>query len=180
MKMNHLLYMIGIPGSGKSTLMARALEGVPVIGQASKPFAHVVYSGGCQLGRLRKEFSGTDALSMSVQPTVVEWLEKSCPYSIVVAEGDRLGNASFFLRVRQMTDWQLTLVYLDTPLEVAQQRCKGRGSAQDPTWWRGRVTKVSNLVLAFPIVRLDGMLALEKLADQMFSMSTIRALHNTP
>lgn len=173
-----LLYLVGIPGSGKTTLMAAALAGVPSLGEASKPFAHVVYPRGCQLGRLRSKFSGTDALSLSVQPRVLEWLAGPCPYINIVGEGDRLGNHSFFSGVQNL-GWELTVVYLDTPESVALERCAARGSNQDKAWWRGRVTKVHNLVNAWPCLRMDGTNPLDVLASQLGTFPMIQALAGT-
>ena len=173
--MRSLLYIIGIPGSGKTTLLGAALVGVPSIGQTTRPFTHVIYLGGCQLGALRGKFSGTDALSMSVQPKVVEWLNGPCPYVNIVGEGDRLANLSFFQGVLD-AGWQLEVVYLAVPESIAQQRCVERGSAQDPSWWKGRVTKVRNLAASFPVTALDGTLPLQILTAQLQAFPVIQGL----
>lgn len=142
MKNRQLLYLIGIPGSGKSTVMRQVLEGRP-FDLLRHPFQHEVY--GCclaYLGTSSSAFPGTDRLPMDVQPRVLDWLE-SCPYD-VVGEGDRLANEAFFTSVQQL-GFTLTVALLDTPRRVAADRRFQRGSRQDAAWVKGRETKIERL-----------------------------------
>lgn len=141
----HLLYIIGVPGSGKSTLAAELVKGRrrrlrPI------PFAHTEYidSGLIQLGRERGSgFSGTDALSMSVQPHVLGALATGI-WKRVLGEGDRLANPSFFEQAHVL-GYHLTVVMLECPDDVAHARRVQRGSDQSETWLKGRHSKVLNL-----------------------------------
>ena len=187
--MKRLLYIIGIPGAGKTTLLALTLVGIPSIGQANRPVPHIVYPGGCQLGKvdawysregpIKRRSGGTDSSSMSVQPRILTWLGGSCAYNNVLAEGDRLANLSFFQGV-QAADWELTVVHLDTPETIALDRCVKRGSTQSRIWWNGRVTKVhnlvSNLLATMPVINLDGTLPLDILAAQLAAYPAVREL----
>jgi hypothetical protein len=166
------LYLIGLPGSGKSTLVRTVLDGVPAIPVADGPVPHITYWDAAhtevklvQLGRMRAVFGGTDALGMSIQPKAV-WLLDNWIYGDVpcIAEGDRLGNATFFAAVREM-GWQLQVVYLQVPTALAQERANQRGSRYTAVWYKGRITKISNLVKAEKPLVLDGTKPVAELAS---------------
>lgn len=148
-----LLYIFGEPGAGKSTLMAYLTRGLDVI-EISKPFAmrHYPDADVTELGpRRRGGFPGTDGLSMSVQPTVIEWLRNDGP-SRVIAEGDRLANGRFFEACRDM-GYSLHLVHLKGESQSEFQRnmrAVERGTEpQDPSWVAGRRSKSYNLAQAW-------------------------------
>jgi hypothetical protein len=156
----YLFYVIGVPGAGKTTVVTEALSvwRHPVVHQ--KPFLHVEYIPQvlAQLGGPRPGgFGGTDALSMSVQPKVLQWLQDQ-PYRVVIGEGDRLANASFFKSVMTM-GVQLIVVYLHTDLtrKQMQARYEARNSHQNETWIRSRYTKVKNLITDLPHVKIDNL-----------------------
>lgn len=146
----HLLYLIGQPGAGKSTLareLVGRLEGVAV----SSPFAHIVYGVppvAVELGARRDSFSGTDALGMSVQPRAVEWLAEP-PVPLVLGEGDRLGNGKFF-QAALAAGYSVTVGRLAVSAAVAEYRRAARvaelgAKPQNPVWLKGRVSKVAKL-----------------------------------
>lgn len=172
--MNHMLYLIGQPGSGKSTLAAALTDGLPAAA-VRFPFAHTVWASTpivVEFGARREKFSGTDALSMSVQPKVVEWLEEA-PYSLVLAEGDRLANKKFFTSVLK-SGWSLNIAYVAVSESVGearrQARCAELGvAAQDPSWLKGRMSKVSRLAIDFQalILDLDGDQPADRVRDQL-------------
>jgi hypothetical protein len=167
----HLLYIIGVPGSGKTTL-AREL----VLGRRRRvikePFAHTIYEDGLvQLGRDREGHGGTDALSMSVQPHVIDALEIA-GWPAVLGEGDRLTNRAFFEAVRHV-GYHLDVVLLSVPNELAAVRRVQRGSTQDERWLRGRERKVDNLRDMATIV-LDGARPAAELVGQLKDHPVIR------
>lgn len=167
-----LIYLIGVPGAGKSTLLAAALQGCPAVEVQAEPggFALTVYPPAvCQIGRVRKAFSGTDALSLSVQPQVVAWLPHA-PFPVIVAEGDRLGNARFFEAARQVV--ALTVVLLDLDPDEAGARRAERGSSQDSIWLKGRASKVRAL-RPFVGLTLDAALPVEALAAQLLDQTAL-------
>jgi hypothetical protein len=154
--MSLLTYVIGEPGVGKSTAVNGALAGLD-FARMDLPFQHHWLTAGAStrllgayLGRRDGLFQGTDGLSLSVQPRVLDWL-RQYPTGWVIAEGDRLANTSFFRAVEDI-GWTLHVVALvasDCTLDVRRAE---RGTHQNPTWLAGRRTKVRNLI-ADPAVR---------------------------
>lgn len=141
-----LVYVIGEPGVGKSTLMA-GLTGSWQAVPYDKPVPHILYPerAALQLGRERAFFAGTDAMALDVQPRAVEFL-RGRPAAVVLGEGDRLGNRRFFHAVSRFCD--LRVVWLVGP-RVAAERREARalaiGREQDAAWAAGRRSKVRNL-----------------------------------
>lgn len=146
--MNRLVYLIGEPGAGKSTTMAALTARCDRVSRRT-PFAHdlLVRSRevvAVELGRRRRDFPGTDALALSVEPLARSWVPGS-PAPLVLAEGDRLATAGFLDAV-YAAGFAVTLIWCRPPAEVAAQRRRVRGSVQDPTWITGRATKTRRLV----------------------------------
>ena len=145
------IYLIGAPGSGKSSAVSRALEiaqwGTPT--EVMTPIPHLDYGAGCiQLGRVRSTgFSGTDALGMAINPQAILFIE-SRPANVVLGEGDRLANAKFLSAADR--SGILTIVWLDVPPEVSRARARARADVfglkeQSESWWKGRYTKTARL-----------------------------------
>lgn len=174
--MKHLIYVIGEPGSGKSTLLAALLHGAGV--ENDKPFAFIRYLGGIELGARREKFSGTDALPMNVQPTVVEWMRTQPDETILIGEGDRLANDGFFLAAKEM-GYDTMLYHLWVPPDIGEARRKTRGSNQNKSWIGGRITKVNNLAKRWHPERLDGRKSIEELVQRLKKNPIIERLCRT-
>lgn len=158
-----MLYIAGVPGAGKTTLMGKLLDPAGEVHwhvENTAPFAHTVHGWNRmptnimihEIGAKRDGFGGTDALGMSVQPKVVQFLAETRP-DRVVAEGDRLGNGKFFRAVLEL-GYELGIVILELEDGVAAQRRKRRAEMlgtklQNETWLKGRTTKVQGLANEF-------------------------------
>jgi hypothetical protein len=164
------VYIIGAPGSGKSTAVLKATElanwQTPT--QILKPIAHLDYgSGRIQLGKVRPTgFSGTDALGMGVNPHAIAFIQTH-PAKLILAEGDRLANRNFLTAAQHAGT--LDIIWIDTPPDIARQRAKDRAHQlgtpeQKESWWKGRYTKTSRLAGGWPHTRLDGTLPPDTLA----------------
>jgi hypothetical protein len=169
------VYLVGAPGSGKSTALAGALArwGVEPTG-VERPVPHLDYGAGrLQLGRARPGgFAGTDALAMNIQPRAVEWV-RSSPATLLLAEGDRLANRGFLDACAEVGP--VDLVWLDVSPAVARRRALERAERlgvkpQTEAWWRGRVTKVNRLVGGYRHLRIDGDGPLAQVVDQLFDI----------
>ena len=150
--MSSLIYLIGYPGSGKTTVMAKVLGAIRWNGEPirmverveQQPFAHTIYPDGIiELGRQREVYGGTDTLSLGVQPKVLDWMAKS-DAPLIVGEGDRLANSKFFAAVEALGR-DVQIVYLKCPELVARHRAWDRGSRFNESWFKGRITKVNRL-----------------------------------
>lgn len=151
--MRTFVYFIGEPGAGKTSLV-QALTASQVPHPMRSPVPHIVYNDGsvAQIGRMRGDFGGTDALGMAIQPRVEDWLQQR-PYRTIFAEGDRLANGKFF-RAVQDAGYELRVVCLTPSPAVAAQRRRARAFTmgvpeQNTSWLQGRMTKVRRLAVEF-------------------------------
>lgn len=148
------VYVIGGPGSGKSTALHGALRqlewqtlddelrlsvggllrGHTMIGPDGQ-------SNGRYLGLKRAEFPGTDALSFSVLPQAVEWAAalRGSQLSLIVGEGARLTTADFLSALSRACRLVLVHCVSPDPDELAARR-----PLQNLAWQRGRVTAAAN------------------------------------
>lgn len=168
--MTKSVYIIGAPGSGKSTLMTEILEGWnvgPYQRWGREVFGHYLEhpekGRGAYLGHLRPEYPGTDALSLSAAPRVVEWLEALPLLGLdwVFGEGARLSHMGFLSALAEATD--LTVVHLDVDPEVAAQRRLARGGKQlSDQFCKTMTSKVNNVAAA---CRAEGIRVIKKVPE---------------
>lgn len=167
------MYVIGEPGVGKSTFVKHLTAGLPYE-DGTSPFAFRRYDCGVwELGARRPDFPGTDALGMSVQPTVEEFLTGMRP-KMLLAEGDRLGNAKFFDFLLR-TGYNLHVVAIVGP-EVARIQRSLRGSEQNDSWLKGRQTKVRKLMDSYPHALLPAGLPPQQMVDRLGGLPVIETL----
>ena len=144
--MRTLFYLIGAPGTGKTTLMA-ALTDECIAFPLGVPFGSLLVSASgrelAELGVRRARFGGTDGLSMNIQPTVLRWLVNP-GYELVIGEGDRLGGVTFLDGALGL-GWRIRLAVLTAARDVLAARYALRGSNQSAGWVEGRFTKVQNV-----------------------------------
>lgn len=147
----NLVYLIGAPGVGKSTLMGELTAGChrsprlhPLAHDLLVDVAHAEPVG-VELGRHRPGFPGTDTLALNVSPVACRWVAGGAgPGPLLLAEGDRLAHAGF-LDAAAHGGYRVHMVHLVAPAEVIDARCAARGSTQNEAWRRGRVTKAAGL-----------------------------------
>ena len=154
-KMRKLIAVGGSPGTGKTTLFRKFMEGKNFQPIEPAKLVSAMYCAELDLYVLGKYeegevFAGTDRLSMAVQPAVSEWIAShNCN---VLFEGDRIFNQSFLEFAMGLPDTDLQVVFLNAPKEVLEQRYKDRGSDQSEQFLRGRETKYNNLLSNFDLM----------------------------
>jgi len=162
-----IVYLIGQPGSGKSTLMKNFLTSQCTLQETClKPFKHELYDyNGTNIVSLGlqnpKTFGGTDTLPFTVITQIKEWLPSISSDTTIIGEGDRLANEKFFEEAKKHGD--LNVVWLKTPDDVARERRRKRSGkkAQNEAWIKGRITKTRNLAKSYNSVVIDGKLPQE-------------------
>jgi GTPase SAR1 family protein len=159
------IYIIGGPGVGKSTVMAELMSGWEpgeYVRLTEREFfghylEHPVLGRGLYLGRLREQYPGTDALSLSVQPQALKWAESiSSDLTMVFGEGSRLANLAFLSALGRQT--QLLVVHLTAGEEIARERRSqrpddgnwktGQRDTQSEVWVRAQTSRAANLAKA--------------------------------
>lgn len=166
--MTRVIAIGGEPGAGKSTLMKKLIDHYkPEAKYTDIKLVPYLQSGKIYiLGKYEEGevFSGTDRMSMAVQPEAVKFLDNLPSDSIVLYEGDRLFNSSFLENCVDKFDTKI--IYLSTDKDVRTERYKERGSDQNPTWLQGRETKInnimSNMTLLFHIIKYTNNTILEQ------------------
>lgn len=152
MRRRQLIYLVGAPGAGKSTLMweltsrwtrTPAPEGLTrdyLLDPQTSALEAV------ELGKRRPHFSGTDALGQSVIATAIHWMINQAEVDLVFAEGARLGNRRF-LSACAAAGYLVILGHLEHPQiadwRLARERELGR--TQNLSWVQGRTTAARNL-----------------------------------
>jgi broad-specificity NMP kinase len=154
-KVRKLIAVGGSPGTGKTTLFRKYMEGKVFQPVEPAKLVSAMYNTERDLYILGKYeegevFAGTDRLSMAVQPAMQEWIAShNCN---VLFEGDRIFNQSFLEFAMGLPDTELHIVFLNAPKDILHQRYQDRGSDQSEQFLRGRETKYSNLQSNFDLM----------------------------
>lgn len=155
LKVRKLIAVGGQPGTGKTTLFRKFMEGKKWIECEPAKLISAMYNEEMDLYILGKyqegeTFAGTDRLSMAVQPEIQKWIQTI--NSNILFEGDRIFNQSFLEFSMGLDQTDLQVIYLKAPKEILEQRYKDRGSDQSEQFLRGRETKYSNLLSNFELM----------------------------
>jgi ABC-type cobalamin/Fe3+-siderophores transport system ATPase subunit len=155
-----LVYLVGAPGAGKSTLMAALTSRCDrATADGRIPYDVLKIHGqavGVEMGRRRPGgFSGTDAMSMSVQRGAEQWISAR-PARLILGEGMRLGNMKFFQAAKN-AGYDVHIVHVNPGDGIAQQQRAERGSSQNAQWVASATTRARNVadsVMKDPEMRL--------------------------
>lgn len=153
--MRKIVAVGGSPGTGKTTLFRKFMEGKTWEKVEPKKMLPALYCKDLDLYVLGKyeegeTFAGTDRLSMAVQPIAQEFVSE-CKSNILF-EGDRIFNQSFLEFAMGLPDVELDVIFLKAPKDILEQRYADRGSEQSETFLKGRATKYSNLLSNFDLM----------------------------
>jgi len=144
--------IIGEPCAGKTTITRKILEKLGTWTELKEPYIlamHYEQAKVIVLGMYDDQlFSGTDRLSMAVEPKMKEWLLKikdQYPDHTVYFEGDRLGTLNFMTWLNQNFK-QNHFFYIDASDDVKHFRHTNRGDTQTDKFLKGRETKYKNIL----------------------------------
>lgn len=146
----NLLYIVGAPGTGKSTLARNLTEGWDreLMRHVGVPHSRLLHPAsrkllGLELGVPRPDFPGTDTLAMDISPRALSWLRaRSVPF--VLAEGSRLATRPFLGELAR-AGVNIVLVRLAADEELLTQRWLDRGARQNPAWRKGAATRAERI-----------------------------------
>ena len=144
--MSHLIALGGIPAVGKTTIVKqffyyyknwKLFKFKKLYGHYSEQLNLII------LGKYNNNelFSGTDKLSMAVQPDFNDFIDKNKPNYDILFEGDRLFNIKTLEKAKTKMSLQ---VYIITSNNT-QQRHIDRKDTQSKRFIKGRFTKIENI-----------------------------------
>jgi|HubBroStandDraft_3_1064219.scaffolds.fasta_scaffold00013_35 GTPase SAR1 family protein len=166
--MRTALFVVGAPGVGKTALV-RELIGFPETYTIAKPKWTVSNDGlVCAAGHyLGETFDGADMVPYNGAAVALEHWKRHITSQLSIFDGDRFSNGNSLAYVRSVVDKVLCL-HMTAPADVLAARRVERGSNQNETWLKGRVTKAANFASTFDTAHLMVLTALQspsELAD---------------
>jgi energy-coupling factor transporter ATP-binding protein EcfA2 len=153
-----LIYLLGPPGVGKTTLVEAIVGGLDDFAEHAEPIPHLRRGQLVMPGRRRHPFGGTDTLGMSIARAAEAWIG-SAPAPVVLGEGDRLSYARFF-DVAESAGYRLHLLHVTAAPETVAWRRRHRAELagtrlQNPSWVAGRASKAAKLAAHHGAATLD-------------------------
>jgi thymidylate kinase len=172
-----LIYLLGVAGTGKTTLINTLTQRWQYRQLIDKPIAHQHWLDTdigriVTLGKPHAVFGGTDTLSFTAIEQVNNLLSGLAKRNValVIGEGDRFANQRFIDTAQQHAT---TLVfYLTAPNDVLDQRRRDRAQQhglkqQDAKWITGRLSKHHRLAKANNAIYLNATQPTTTLAQQV-------------
>lgn len=143
--------LLGEPATGKTTIARNILKMFGKWDTIKEPYILAMrydVEKLIVLGMYDDElFSGTDRLSMAVEPHMKEWLinnrDKYQDYAVFF-EGDRLGTLNFIEWLKK--EFPVHVFHINASEEVKHQRHLARGDSQTDKFLNGRKTKYKNIL----------------------------------
>ncbi len=151
-----ILFFVGAPGVGKTTLVRHFLGVDPffvmkpkwTVAQNETVVAAGHYTGGT--------FDGADTVPYNgVRLALDYWRVKlRAKATLTIFDGERFSNRAVVDELEKLD--VVKCVFLTAPKETLEARRRERGSNQNETWLKGRVTKAANFADLFAATkRLD-------------------------
>lgn len=169
------VYIVGAPGSGKSTMTAKLVETWLEPRFYAEPVAHLRYPNGwTQLGKDRPIFPGTDTLPHNAITRTETWLNSPDRPTNLIAEGDRLAIDRFIRCLHNNYD-HVHVIHLTADPAISYERMLQRAEQhnrkpQNEAWWRGRATKAANLAARWNATELDARKPAQTLAEELAAL----------
>lgn len=162
-----VLFVIGAPGTGKTTAV-RTMMGPPSYRLANPKWTIYHARGGTVAAAghyTGNTFDGADTIPYSGAKAALDyWWTYLTPW-LTILDGDRFSNQSMVTYLRDR-GCSIHGAYLVLPDDGAERRAK-RGTQQNPTWVKGRVTKARNFARLINAFTVDASQAPEQVAAQI-------------